>query len=457
MLSPPTWAATYEAAIGEAAVTEALQTISNEHRSMWQLTAMLEELCRKLGKSGEMPDAELFGLILDYIEKYVERVHEPKEEAFLYKAVLARTSEGNEMIAEFQREHANTPVDVARLRTQLQEVVRHHSEGVPAFQQALEGYIAMMRHHIMKEESDLFPLARKYLTDRDWTEINAAFADSTDPLFGESARAEFRTLMSRIVNQAPEPMGFGLVAEMKPAVDEHPVLLSVGNLSSYYGRIQALRRVSIEVRQGQLVALVGANGAGKTTLLRAISGVQKASGGTISFAGQDITHARTDQRVRLGICQVPEGRQVFGPLSVEDNLRLGAYTRRDKASIAEDMEQMYAMFPILKQKLKQAAGTLSGGQQQMLAMARALMGRPKLLLLDEPSMGLAPLLIQEIFNAIISLREHGKTVFLVEQNAQAALAVADHAYVIETGETVLSGTGSELLLNDRVKSAYLGI
>ncbi|MCX7150589.1 MAG: ABC transporter ATP-binding protein [Rhodocyclales bacterium] len=234
-------------------------------------------------------------------------------------------------------------------------------------------------------------------------------------------------------------------------------MLSIHDLSSHYGRIQALRGVTIEVRQGELVALVGANGAGKTTLLRAISGVQKVSGGAISFAGEDITHARPDQRVRLGICQVPEGRQVFGPLSVEDNLRLGAYTRSDKESIAEDMEHMYAMFPILKQKFRQAAGTLSGGQQQMLAMARALMGRPKLLLLDEPSMGLAPLLIQEIFNAIISLREHGKTVFLVEQNAQAALSIADHAYVIETGETVLSGTGSELLSNERVKSAYLGI
>jgi branched-chain amino acid transport system ATP-binding protein len=315
----------------------------------------------------------------------------------------------------------------------------------------------MMRRHIMKEESDLFPLARETLTDVDWDEINSAFADSADPSFGEHALGEFRSRMSRIVNQAPEPVGFGLLAGKKPVTEEHPVLLSVSRLTSRYGRIEALRGVTVQVRQGQLVALVGANGAGKTTLLRAISGVQKASGGEISFAGQDITHMRPDQRVRLGICQVPEGRQVFGPLSVEDNLRLGAYTRSDKETIQEDMEQMYAMFPILKQKFRQAAGTLSGGQQQMLAMARALMGRPKLLLLDEPSMGLAPLLIQEIFNAIISLREHGKTVFLVEQNAQAALSIADYAYVIETGQTVLEGAGSELLVNEQVKSAYLGI
>jgi branched-chain amino acid transport system ATP-binding protein len=438
-------------------VTQALDIISTEHRSMWQLTVVLEELCKHCAEPEHKPDAELFELILDYIEQYVERVHEPKEETYLYRAVLERSSEGNDMIAEFKREHAGTPDAVARLRAQMKAVVRDYPAGAAEFRQALEDYISMMRRHIMKEESDLFPLARKTLTDVDWDEINSAFADSADPSFGEQALVEFRARMSRIVNQAPAPIGFGLVAEKKPAAEDHPVLLAVNNLTSHYGRIEALRGVTVQVRQGQLVALVGANGAGKTTLLRAISGVQKASGGAISFAGQDITHMRPDQRVRLGICQVPEGRQVFGPLTVEDNLRLGAYTRSDKETIAEDMEQMYAMFPILKQKFRQAAGTLSGGQQQMLAMARALMGRPKLLLLDEPSMGLAPLLIQEIFNAILSLREHGKTVFLVEQNAQQALAIADYAYVIETGQTVLEGAGSELLVNEQVKSAYLGI
>jgi branched-chain amino acid transport system ATP-binding protein len=438
-------------------VTQALDIISTEHRSMWQLTVVLEELCKHCAEPEHKPDAELFELILDYIEQYVERVHEPKEETYLYRAVLERSSEGNDMIAEFKREHAGTPDAVARLRAQMKAVVRDYPAGAAEFRQALEDYISMMRRHIMKEESDLFPLARRTLTDVDWDEINSAFADSADPSFGEQALVEFRARMSRIVNQAPAPIGFGLVAEKKPAAEDHPVLLAVNNLTSHYGRIEALRGVTVQVRQGQLVALVGANGAGKTTLLRAISGVQKASGGAISFAGQDITHMRPDQRVRLGICQVPEGRQVFGPLTVEDNLRLGAYTRSDKETIQEDMEQMYAMFPILKQKFRQAAGTLSGGQQQMLAMARALMGRPKLLLLDEPSMGLAPLLIQEIFNAILSLREHGKTVFLVEQNAQQALAIADYAYVIETGQTVLEGAGSELLVNEQVKSAYLGI
>ena len=438
-------------------MTDALQVISNEHRSMWRLTVALDELRVNLDNHDEKPDAELFGMILDYIEQYVERVHQPKEEQYLYRAVLNRSSEGREMIEEFEREHALSPDIVSRLRALLKNAVRNYPDGIGEFQAVLEEYVTMMRRHIMKEEGVLFPLARKTLTEADWDEINKAFADNTDPLFGIEARAEFRALLSRIVNEAPEPIGLGLVREVKTPVEQNPVLLSVENVTSHYGRIQALRGVNIEVRQGQLVALVGANGAGKTTLLRAISGVQKVTGGKVSFAGEDITHLRPDKRVRLGICQVPEGRQMFGPLSVEDNLRLGAYTRSDKEVILEDMEEMYTLFPILKQKYKLPAGTLSGGQQQMLAMARALMGRPKLLLLDEPSMGLAPLLVQEIFNAIISLREHGKTVFLVEQNAQAALSIADYAYVVETGETVLSGTGCELLVNERVKEAYLGI
>ncbi|KQV91453.1 ABC transporter ATP-binding protein [Massilia sp. Root351] len=234
------------------------------------------------------------------------------------------------------------------------------------------------------------------------------------------------------------------------------MVLEIKGLTSHYGRIQALHGIDIEVRQGQLVALVGANGAGKTTLLRAISGVQPISGGSIHFSGQDVSRASADKRVRAGICQVPEGRQVFGPMSVQDNLLLGAYTR-PKGEVEAEMERMYQLFPILKEKRLLLAGTLSGGQQQMLAMARALMGKPSVLLLDEPSMGLAPLLIAEIFRIVASLRDQGITIFLVEQNAHAALSIADVGYVIETGAITLSGPGPELLKNEQVQSAYLGM
>ena len=232
-------------------------------------------------------------------------------------------------------------------------------------------------------------------------------------------------------------------------------LLLVNGLASHYGRIQALHGIDLKVERGQLVALVGANGAGKTTLLRALSGVQPISAGSILFDGIPIDRLQSHQRVAAGVCQVPEGRHVFGPMTVEDNLRLGGY-RRTRADVEFDMERMYQLFPVLKEKRRLPAGTLSGGQQQMLAMARALMGHPRLLLLDEPSMGLAPLLVQEVFRVVQRLKEEGMTILLVEQNAHAALAIADIGYVIETGAITLSGPGTQLLANDEVRRAYLG-
>ena len=234
------------------------------------------------------------------------------------------------------------------------------------------------------------------------------------------------------------------------------MLLEVSALTTHYGRIQALKGIDLAVSEGELLALVGGNGAGKTTLLRTISGVHPASSGTIRFAGLDVTRMPPSQRVRGGIAQVPEGRLVFGPLSVADNLALGAYTRSQREA-AQEIERVYAMFPVLSEKRRQPAGTLSGGQQQMLAIGRALMSRPRLLLLDEPSMGLAPLLVEEIFAAIKRLKAAGTTIFLVEQNAHAALSIADRGYVLETGRIVMQDAGPALLANERVRQAYLGV
>lgn len=233
-------------------------------------------------------------------------------------------------------------------------------------------------------------------------------------------------------------------------------MLSIEKLVSGYRRIEALHGVSLEVRPGEVVTLIGANGAGKSTLLRAISGVQPVTAGSIRFAGRSIERLPAHARVALGIAQVPEGRQLFLPLSVEDNLRLGAWSRRG-ADLRADLARIYDMFPMLASMRATLAGALSGGQQQMLAIARGLMARPRLLLLDEPSMGLAPLLIAEIFAAIQALKRAGTTILLVEQNAAQALKVADRAYVLETGRVVLTGTGAELAANERVKAAYLGM
>jgi len=230
-------------------------------------------------------------------------------------------------------------------------------------------------------------------------------------------------------------------------------MLDVIALGSRYGRIPALAGVDLRVAAGELVALVGANGAGKTTLLRAISGVQPASGGSISFDGQDLAKLTARKRVQIGIVQVPEGRQVFGPMTVEDNLLLGAFARGSR----EGLEPLLAMFPVLAEKRCQLAGTLSGGQQQMLAIARALMAKPRLLLLDEPSMGLAPRLVAEIFAQIAALKAQGTTILLVDQNARAALAIADRGYVMETGRIVLDGRAGDLLRDPQVQQAYLGL
>ena len=233
-------------------------------------------------------------------------------------------------------------------------------------------------------------------------------------------------------------------------------MLEVRALASQYGRIPALNGINLSVHKGELVVLVGANGAGKTTLLRAISGVQPVSEGQVLFAGDDITRFAPARRVRQGIVQVPEGRQVFGPLSVLDNLLLGAYTR-PRGERAGALESVYTLFPALAERRRHAAGTLSGGQQQMLAMGRALMAGPTLLLLDEPSMGLAPFLVEQVFATVQALKKAGTTIFLVDQNARAALAIADRAYVLETGRVVLAGTGAELLASEAVQAAYLGL
>ncbi|MFL9503118.1 ABC transporter ATP-binding protein [Rhodopseudomonas palustris] len=233
-------------------------------------------------------------------------------------------------------------------------------------------------------------------------------------------------------------------------------MLEVKDLHSGYGRIDVLKGIGLEVRAGEVVALIGSNGAGKTTLLRALSGVQPVSGGEIRFLGQRIDKLAPHKRVGLGITQSPEGRQIFGPLSVADNLRLGAYLRKDDG-IEADRERVYAMFPILKDKRDQQASGLSGGQQQMLAIGRALMGQPKLLLLDEPSLGLSPILVDQILDAVVAMRNSGITILLVEQNAAAALEIADRGYVIETGRIVHAGPAAELLTDPKVKAAYLGI
>lgn len=434
---------------------EALRIITEEHQNLWRVAVTLDLVAGEMD-AGEPVDPAFFHSVFDYIEHFMDACHHAKEDEYLFPALRQRSPEAAAVLDRLQIEHRNGPEILRSLRRQLAAPASAPGE----FAGNLRIFAESLKSHIRTEEKDAMPLAREVLLAEDWAVIDRAFLDNADPVFGEQARVEYRQLFHRIASLAPESVGLGAHSggDLEPAAHAvaGDIMLRVSGLESCYGRIKALKGIDLEVRQGELVALVGANGAGKTTFLRALSGVQPISAGRVFFDGDDITNLRADQRVRCGICQSPEGRQVFGPLSIEDNLRLGAFTQ-PKAQVEGDLDKVFAMFPILKEKRHLPAGTLSGGQQQMLAIGRALMGRPKMLLLDEPSMGLAPLLVEEVFNVVKSLKAQGMTILLVEQNAFAALAIADRGYVLETGAVTLTDTGQALIANEQVRAAYLGM
>ena len=433
---------------------QAIQIIQDEHRKLWRVASTINIVADEMDAGSPVP-TPFFHAVFDYIEGFIDHAHHPKEDDFLFRLLRQRSSKAEAVLLQLEANHQHGPATLRALRNDLALA----SQGnCGAFTAALRSYTKNLEEHIRTEERDILPLARQVLLAEDWVVIDKAFADNDDPLFGQQATEQYRELYHRIVALAPESVGLGSqsAGQLKPeAPSKADVLLAIKGMDSHYGRIQALKGLSMEVRRGETVALVGANGAGKTTFLRTLSGVQPMSAGRIYFDGADISKLRSDLRMRTGICQSPEGRQVFGPLSIEDNLRLGAYTQ-PKTQVEGDMEKVFGMFPILKEKRLLPAGTLSGGQQQMLAIGRALMGRPKLLLLDEPSMGLAPLLVEEVFNVVKMLKSQGMTIILAEQNAFAALAIADRGYVLETGRLVLEDTGANLLINPDVRKAYLG-
>lgn len=436
----------------------ALEIIQEEHRNLWRIARTIDLVIDEL-QAGTQVDAAFFYALFDYIQEFMDGCHHAKEDLYLFKAMRLRApDEVASVLDALEAEHMNGPSHLLAMRQLLE-----HGQPTtqPEFVIALRQYIDNLKQHVTTEETKAFSLAKKYLLPEDWAEILVAFSNNQDPLFGEDARTEYRELHHRIVSLAPDSIGLGATQaggfrHLAASAPSQKPLLQVTDLESSYGRIQALKGISLEVYKGELVSLVGANGAGKTTFLRTLSGIQPMSGGIIQFAGQDISRLPADRRVQAGICHSPEGRQVFGPLSIEDNLLLGAYLRA-KDKISRDLDRIYEMFPILHEKRHLPAGTLSGGQQQMLAISRALMGGPKLLLLDEPSMGLAPLLVDEVFNVIQTLKSQGITILLVEQNAFSALGISDRAYVLETGNIVLSGTGKEMISNEQVRAAYLGM
>lgn len=431
---------------------KALEKIQAEHRSMWQILNVLEE-STNAARRGDAPEWGLVNLVLEYLETFIDQVHHPKEDKYLFSALAARSEVTRDLIEDLQGQHEQEAERLGRLRA----VLIDGNPELKAFAEAAEDYIDFQRKHMRQEEGELFPLAREHLIEADWREIEDAFADNRDPVFGEHTHEKYAVLRSRITVLAQPPLGLGGTSVTRVKADAEP-LLELRGVSAHYGRIAALRGVSMQVGKGQLVALVGSNGAGKTTLLRTISGLQASSDGRMLFEGRDLSKIKPAQRVAAGIAHVPEGRQVFATLSVEDNLALGAYSRaNERAAVRREIDRIYDIFPVLRDKRKVPAGTLSGGQQQMLAIGRAMMAKPRLMLLDEPSMGLSPLLVSEVFEVIKRLQQEGMTILIVEQNAAAVLALADIGYVLESGEITHSGEGRVLRNNEDVKRAYLGI
>ncbi|NLO53557.1 MAG: ATP-binding cassette domain-containing protein [Gammaproteobacteria bacterium] len=436
-----------------------INIIVREHQGLWRVIDLMDMLEQDMNINAKQPDELLLTTIFDYIEHFSDRVHSQPTEIFLYKLLREKSPETGPLLDKLERGYVIGHEKLQELRQLLKNCMVQWPDGREAFGHGLGRFSAALRKHIKKEEGVVIPRAREILNEDDWGAIVVARDQQDDPLFGERVREEFRELRHKIISLTPERLG-GLGLAHSPRVTAHregQEMLSIKGLVSSYGQIEVLHDVDITINAGEIVSLVGANGAGKSTLLMTISGLQSADKGQLLFDGEDLSTISADKRVTKGIVQVPEGRQVFKDMTVYDNLLLGAYTRSGDAEIQSDIERIYSKFPILRQKRYNLAGELSGGQQQMLAMGRALMSRPRLLLLDEPSMGLAPLIIEEIFEIIRELKDEGMTIFLVEQNASQALALADRGYVLETGNVVLTGTGKELLSNEKVREAYLGM
>jgi branched-chain amino acid transport system ATP-binding protein len=446
-------------ALAQSRGEQAIRIIVQEHQALWRILDLLDLLLSDMNVNEQRPDERLFVKIFDYIEHFSHRVHSTPTDIELYKRLGARSPETVPLLDKLSRGYRVGHERLQELRHLLAQCMTHWPEAREPFSHALARFTEALRKHIRKEEGVVIPRARKLLSEDDWAHIIESRDVENDPLFGERVREEFRELRHEIINCTPERFGgLGLTPSapvQAPGAGEG--MLVVQGLATAYGQIEVLHDIDLRINRGEIVSLVGANGAGKSTLLMTLSGLQPATRGRLTFEGRDLTRVPADQRVAEGIVQVPEGRQVFKDLSVHDNLLLGAYTRGRSQEVMDDLDRMYAKFPILRQKRHNLAGELSGGQQQMLAMGRALMARPRRLLLDEPSMGLAPLIIEEIFDIIRELKKEGITIFLVEQNASQALALADRGYVLETGRVVIEGTGRELLSNEKVREAYLGM
>lgn len=412
----------------------AIRVIIAEHGGIWRVLDIIEQLQRQMNMEDQAPDAELIHTILDYLQSFSHRIHLDGKDILLHQLLRERVPEAEALLSRQTEDHVIGAVRITELRGLLDRCAAHYPEGRDLFSKQLSRFIFALRKHIKREEGIVVPLAREHLLDTDWLALISSRDQEDDPLFGSEVRNEFSALREKIFQMTPDSIIGHSHRPVQPAYSISPkVLLKLDNVSCQFEESIALKSVSFELNIGDIVAVTGADGSGKSSLFKTIGGLQALSSGNLTFAGLDISRMPADKRIYTGIVHVPEGRQVFGPMSVEDNILLGCYSRKMDASVYSDLEVIYEGFPILKKQRHQMAGSLTTGEQQLLAMARGVMAQPKLMLIDEPYSDLPPDMVREVSRAIRRIANDGVTLMISERKKSFASELADRHFQMHSG------------------------
>ncbi len=411
----------------------AIRVIIAEHGGIWRVLDILEQLQRQMNMEDQAPDAELIHTILDYLQSFSHRIHLDGKDILLHQLLRERVPEAEALLSRQTEDHLVGAVRIAELRGLLDRCASRYPEGRDLFSKQLSRFIFALRKHIKREEGIVVPLAREHLLETDWLALVSSRDQDDDPLFGRQVREEFCALREKISQMTPESIIGHNPVPAKPVNLSSNTLLKVEDASCQFEESIALKSVSFEVEAGDIVAVQGEDGSGKSSLFKAICGLQELATGSVTFSGLDISRMPADKRVYNGIVHVPEGRQVFGPMSIEDNILLGSYSRKMDASVYSDLEVIYEGFPLLRKQRHQMAGSLSAGEQQLLAMARGLMAKPKLMLIDEPYSDLPPDMVKEVSAVIRKAKKEGITLMISERKKSFASELANRHFEMKKG------------------------
>lgn len=413
----------------------AIRVIIAEHGGIWRVLDILEQLQRQMNMEDQAPDAELIHTILDYLQSFSHRIHPDGKDILLHQLLRERVPEAEALLSRQSEDHVVGAVRIAELRGLLDRCAANYPEGRDLFSKQLSRFIFALRKHIKREEGIVVPLAREHLLETDWLALVSSRDQEDDPLFGRQVRDQFSALREKIFQMTPDNIiGHNPVpAQSVLENEDEKVLLKLDGISCQFEDSIALQSVSFEIYSGDVVAVVGEDGSGKSSLFKTICGLEVPTAGCITFSGLDISRMPADKRVYSGIVHVPEGRQVFGPMSVEDNILLGCYSRKMDASVYSDLEVIYEGFPLLRKQRHKMAGSLTTGEQQLLAMARGLIAKPKLMLIDEPYSDLPPDMVTEVSRIIRCMGKDGMTLIISERRKGFASELANRHFQMNTG------------------------